>query len=247
MTGTIPTGAPARERLIVGLDLPSVEAAAAMVETLGDDVSFYKIGYQLAYQRGGLDFVRDLTGSGRKVFLDVKLHDIGNTVEKGVEAVLSLGISMLTVHAYPQTMRAAARAAAGSPLTVLGVTVMTSYDEADLREAGYQGTVRDLVLRRAVQASDCGLGGIVASAEEAAVLRETVGPDMAIVTPGIRPAGVALDDQKRAVTPGDALSAGASHLVVARPVVAVREPRQAARAILSEVDAALARIAAPGS
>lgn len=231
--------ASARERLIVGLDLPDVGQASAMVETLGDDISFYKIGYQLGYAPGGLDFVRDLTRSGKQVFLDLKMHDIGNTVQKGVEAVLSLGISMLTVHAYPQTMRAAAKAASGTSLTVLGVTVMTSYDEADLREAGYAGGVRDLVLRRAAQARDCGLGGIVASAAEAADVRKVLGPQLAIVTPGIRPAGAALDDQKRAVTPGDALRDGASHLVVARPIVSASDPREAARAILAEVDAAL--------
>ncbi|MFD2238865.1 orotidine-5'-phosphate decarboxylase [Aureimonas populi] len=223
-----------RERLIVGLDLPDRESAEAMVGRLGDTVSFYKIGYQLAYAKGGLEFVSELAASGRKVFLDLKLLDIDNTVEKGVESVLHLGASMLTVHAYPHAMRAAARAARGTGLTVLGVTVLTSLDEAGLAEAGYETGVEALVERRARQAREIGVG-LVASAAEARAIRAIVGPELALVTPGIRPKGAEAGDQKRVVTPSDALAAGASHLVVARPIIAAPDPKAAAQAILAEM------------
>jgi orotidine-5'-phosphate decarboxylase len=223
-----------RERLIVGLDVPGREAAEAMVERLGDAVTFYKIGYQLAYSKGGLELVSDLAASGKRVFLDLKLLDIDNTVEKGVESVMRLGASMLTVHAYPHAMRAAMRAAKGSDLTVLAVTVLTSLDEAGLAEAGYETSVEALVRRRAEQAREIGTG-LVASAAEARAIRAIVGPDLAVVTPGIRPAGGEAGDQKRVMTPGDALDAGASHLVVARPIVAASDPKAAALAILEEM------------
>ena len=228
----------ARDRLIVGLDVPSRAAAEAIVETLDDTVLWYKIGYQLAY-RDGLPLVRDLTAAGKKVFLDLKLLDIPNTVAKGVEGALSLGAAMLTVHAYPHAMRAAAEAAAGSDLTVLGVTVLTSLDDADLAEAGYAANVGELVARRAASARDIGIGGLVAAVQEAETLRGIVGETMAIVTPGIRPAGAAAGDQKRVATPAEAIAKGASHLVVARPVIAADDPRRAAAAILDEMNAAL--------
>jgi orotidine-5'-phosphate decarboxylase len=227
-----------RDRLIVGLDLPDVASAEAVVERLGAAVGFYKVGYQLAYAPGGLDFARDLAATGRQVFLDLKLHDIGNTVEKGVEAAARLGVSMLTVHAYPQVMRAAVRAAAGSGLQVLAVTVLTSLENADLAEMGWDGGVEALVERRVRQAMDAGVGGIVSSAAEAGRVRALAGPDAAIVTPGIRPAGAAAGDQKRVVAPAEALRNGATHLVVARPVVAAADPLAAARAILAEMEAA---------
>jgi len=169
------------------------------------------------------------------VFLDLKLHDIGNTVERGVEAVAGLGVSMLTVHAYPQVMRAAARAARGSGMTVLAVTVLTSLEDADLREIGWEGGVEALVERRVGQAVEAGVGGIVASAAEARRVRELVPEGMAIVTPGIRPAGASAGDQKRVVAPADALRDGATHLVVARPIVAAADPLAAARLILAEM------------
>lgn len=227
-----------RDRLIVGLDIPTVPDARSVVTALGDDISFYKIGYQLAFT-GGLDFARDLIAEGKKVFLDVKLLDIDNTVAKGVESIARMGVSMLTLHAYPKAMRAAVEAARGSGLTLLGVTVLTSMDEADLREAGYDCDPRSLVLRRAEQAAAAGMGGIVCSAEEAAGVRRIVGPDMAVVTPGIRPAGAEAGDQKRVMTPADALRAGSSHLVVSRPIVKAQDPRSAARAILAEMTGAL--------
>lgn len=228
----------ARDRLIVGLDIPTVSEARAIVSTLGDDVSFYKIGYQLVFA-GGLDFARELIDEGKKVFLDMKLLDIDNTVAKGVENIARMGVSMLTLHAYPKAMQAAVEAAKGSGLTLLGVTVLTSMDEADLREAGYHCDPRSLVLRRAGQARDAGMGGIVCSAEEAAAVRPIVGPDMNIVTPGIRPTGSDAGDQKRVMTPADALRAGSSHLVVGRPVVKAPDPKVAAQAILAEMAGAL--------
>ncbi|MBO9122367.1 MULTISPECIES: orotidine-5'-phosphate decarboxylase [unclassified Rhizobium] len=228
----------ARERLIVGLDVPTLGEAEKMVATLGDTVSFYKIGYQLVFA-GGLEFARDLAKDGKKVFLDMKLLDIDNTVASGVENIAKMGMSMLTLHAYPKAMRAAVEAAKGSGLCLLGVTVLTSMDEADLTEAGYSGDPRSLVLRRAEQAREAGMGGIVCSAEESAVVREVVGPDMAIVTPGIRPSGSERGDQKRVMTPYDALRAGSTHLVVGRPIVKAPEPEQAAKAILDDMVLAL--------
>ena len=224
----------ARDRLIVGLDIPTVGEAEAIVKTLGDDVLFYKIGYQLAFA-GGLEFARDLTADGKKIFLDMKLLDIDNTVAKGVENIAKMGMSMLTLHAYPKAMKAAVEAAQGSGLCLLGVTVLTSMDEQDVIDAGYQYDPRTLVLRRAAQARDAGMGGIVCSAEESTAVRDIVGADMAIVTPGIRPAGSEAGDQKRVMTPYDALKAGSSHLVVARPIVKAADPKAAARAILNEM------------
>ncbi len=228
----------ARERLIVGLDVPTLGEAEKMVATLGDTVSFYKIGYQLVFA-GGLEFARDLARDGKRVFLDMKLLDIDNTVASGVENIAKMGMSMLTLHAYPKAMRAAVEAAKGSGLCLLGVTVLTSMDEADLTEAGYSGDPRSLVLRRAEQAREAGMGGIVCSAEESAVVRDVVGPDMAIVTPGIRPSGSERGDQKRVMTPYDALRAGSTHLVVGRPIVKAPEPEKAAKAILDEMVLAL--------
>ncbi|MCT8989200.1 orotidine-5'-phosphate decarboxylase [Chelativorans sp. SCAU2101] len=226
-----------RERLIVGLDLQSVAEAEKAVGELGEMVAFYKIGYQLAFA-GGLGFAQELVQAGKKVFLDLKLLDIDNTVARGVESVARLGVTMLTVHAYPKAMRAAVAAAEGSGLCLLGVTVLTSMDAEDLAEAGYAHDPETLVRRRAEQARDAGMGGLVCSAAEAAIVRGIVGPDMAVVTPGIRPAGAAAGDQKRVVTPGDAIRAGASHLVVARPIIGATDRQAAAQAILEEMVAA---------
>ncbi len=232
-----------RDRLIVGLDVPDVIAAEKIVEELGDTVSFYKIGYQLVFSQtakgGGLDFATHLLSMGKKVFLDVKLLDIDNTIAKGVENIAKRGVTMMTLHAYPKAMRAAVEAAKGSDLCLLGVTVLTSMDQADMLEAGYTMTPEELVLRRAQQAREAGMGGIVASAAESAAIRTIVGPDMAIVTPGIRPAGSEAGDQKRVMTPADALRAGSSHLVVARPIVAAADRKAAAQSILEEMAAAV--------
>ena len=227
-----------RERLIVGLDVPTVREAETIVATLGDDILFYKIGYQLAFA-GGLEFARELAQGGKKIFLDMKLLDIDNTVASGVENIAKMGMSMLTLHAYPKAMRAAVKAAEGSGLCLLGVTVLTSMDEQDLVDAGYEYDPHTLVLKRAEQARIAGMGGIVCSAEEASAVRKVIGPDMALVTPGIRPAGADKGDQKRVMTPADARKAGSSHLVVARPIVKAEDPRAAARAILAEMATAL--------
>jgi len=227
-----------RERLIVGLDVSSRAEAEAIVAALGDDVAFYKIGYQLAFA-GGLPLVEELTRAGKKVFLDCKLLDIANTVEKGIESIARMGAAMTTIHAYPHAMKAAAKAAEGTSLLVLAVTVLTSLDKDDLAASGYAaGSVEDLVATRAAQARDAGIGGLVASAAEAKALRGIIGAEMALVTPGIRPAGADAGDQKRIATPADAIRDGASHLVVARPIIAAADPLAAARAILAEMAAA---------
>jgi orotidine-5'-phosphate decarboxylase len=223
-----------RDRLILALDVPSVAAAEAMVERVGDAVGVYKIGYQLAYAQG-LPFAEALARAGKRVFLDLKLHDIGNTVAKGVESVARMGASFLTVHAYPQTMKAAVEAKAGSSLKILAVTVLTSYDDTDLAAAGYELTVEELVAARAEQARDIGVDGIVCSPVEAAMLRPVIGAGMALVTPGIRPSGAATGDQKRIMTPTAAIAAGADYLVVGRPILDAADPKAAADAIVAEI------------
>src|ERR1700709_984375 len=229
-----PLNIPARDRLIVALDVPSVAAAEAMVARLGDSVTFYKIGYQLAYA-GGLPLVGRLTADGKKVFVDRKLHDIGNTVARGVESVAKLGATFLTVHAYPQTMKAAVEGRAGSSLKILAVTVLTSYDDGDLHAAGYRLNVADLVEARAQQAQVLGVDGIVCSPEEAASLRKIVGHQMNLVTPGIRPAGEARGRPERIMTPARAIAAGADYLVVGRPILEASDPKAAADAVVAEI------------
>ena len=226
-----------RDRLIVGLDVADIRQAEKLVEQLGDTVGFYKIGYQLLFA-GGLEFARELKAANKKVFLDMKLLDIDNTIVSAVENIVKLGVDMLTVHAYPKAMRAAVKAAKGSNLCLLGVTVLTSMDDADLKAAGYSDDAKTLVLKRAKDARLAGMGGIVASAAEAQALRNVIGPDMALVTPGIRPKGADKGDQKRVMSPKEAIQAGASHLVVARPIVKADNPLQAAKLILTEMEEA---------
>jgi orotidine-5'-phosphate decarboxylase len=225
-----------RDRLIVALDLPSVDAAQSIVARLGDAVSFYKIGYQLAYA-GGLAYAPVLADAGKRVFVDLKLHDIGSTVAEGVRSVTRLGATFLTVHAYPQTMKAAVEARERG-LQILAVTVLTSYDDADLAAAGYDGTVAALVAKRAAQARDIGVDGLVCSAAEAATVRGIVGSKLKLVTPGIRPAGADAGDQKRIMTPAAAIAAGADYLVVGRPITAAPDPEAAAEAIVKEISQA---------
>src|SRR5258708_9789774 len=228
-----------RDRLIVALDLPSVAKAEAMIARLGDSVRFYKIGYKLAFA-GGLPLVRQLAGAGKKVFVDLKLHDIGNTVARGVESVAALGATFLTVHAYPQTMKAAVEARAGSELRILAVTVLTSYDDGDLHAAGYRLGVSDLVEARAQQAQVLGVDGLVCSPEEAAALHKVVGHQMTLVTPGIPPSGAPSGTHQRIITPARAIAAGADYLVVGRPVMEAADPKAAADAIQAEIVQALA-------
>lgn len=228
-----------QDRLIVGLDLPTVAEAEAMVARLGGSVSFYKIGLQLVFA-GGLALAEDLAKSGKKVFLDVKLLDIDNTIAGAVANVVRAGVTFVTIHAYPKAMRAAVAARGEAPLGLLGVTVLTSMDDGDLEDAGYAGKVEDLVLKRARDARACGMDGIVCSPVEVGRVRAAVGPDIRLITPGIRPAGAAAGDQKRVTTPADAIGAGADHLVVARPIIRADDPRAAAEAIQAEIADALA-------
>lgn len=223
-----------RDRVIIALDLPDIAAAGGMVERLGDAGRFYKIGYELAFV-GGIELARTLIAAGKHVFLDLKLHDIPNTIQKGVSQIAGLGARFLTVHAYPQTMHAAAKGAAGSSLSVLGVSVLTSMDDADLAEAGYARPVAEMVPLRARQAMEAGIGGLVCSAADIGVVRAAVGPDLLLVTPGIRPAGDAVGDQKRIMTPQDAIRAGADHLVIGRPITAAADPAGALARILDDL------------
>ena len=235
------TTAPADPRLIVGLDLPSIDAARAMVERLGATVSAYKIGLTLLARPGGVAFAHELRTAGKAVFQDWKLHDIGAQVEGAARAVAEGGCDLLTVHAEPQVMRGAVRGrdAAGTGTKLLAVTVLTSLSDADLGEIGYGFVAGDLVERRVRQALDCGVDGVVSSPLEAArarALAEAAGrPDFLIVTPGVRPEGADKGDQQRVATPRAALEAGASHLVVARPVVAAADPLSAAAAIVASI------------
>jgi len=230
--------ATAREKLIVALDFATLREAEALVTGLGDTVSFYKIGLELAYG-GGLPFAQDLIRDGKQVFLDLKLHDIPATVSRACAQVAGSGARFLTVHAFPQTMTAAKLAAAGSSLRILGVTVLTSCDDRDLADAGYAYGVRDLVSRRAAQACEAGIDGLILSAEEASVIRASVGNKMILVTPGIRQEGSTAADQKRTTTPAAAIAAGADYLVVGRPVTQAKNPREAAAAIVAEIAGAL--------
>jgi orotidine-5'-phosphate decarboxylase len=223
-----------RDRLIVPIDVPSLDEAQRIIDRLGDSVCFYKIGYQLGYA-GGFDLARDLIAEGKDVFMDLKLLDIDNTIEKGVISIRSMGAKFLTVHAYPKAMRAAVAGRGDSTLGLLGVTVLTSMDDADLAAAGYNMSAKDLVAKRAADARAAGMDGIVCSAQEAADMRAIVGSDMAIITPGIRPSGSDIGDQKRVMTPQSAIAAGADYLVVGRPILSADDPAAMARRITDEI------------
>jgi orotidine-5'-phosphate decarboxylase len=228
-----------RERLIIALDAPDVGAARGLVERIGDSATIYKIGMELAYS-GGLKLAPELASAGKQVFLDLKLHDIPNTVERATAQAAKLGARFLTVHGYPQTMGAAIAGARGSGMQVLAVSVLTSYDDSDLLDACYRFGVVETVRRRAEQALALGVDGLVASAAEAAMVRRDVGDRMLLVTPGIRPAGAAAGDQKRVATPAEAIRNGADYLVVGRPVTQAPDPRAAAEAVVAEIARALA-------
>ncbi|MGA9850709.1 MAG: orotidine-5'-phosphate decarboxylase [Roseiarcus sp.] len=224
-----------RDRLIVALDLPDTHEAERLVERIGDAATFYKVGMELAYGGQGLALASRLAAAGKQVFLDLKLHDIPNTVERATAQAAGLGTTFLTIHAYPQTMRAAVAGAKGTGLRLLAVTVLTSCDDADLLEAGYRFGVVEMVRRRAEQAQALGVDGVVASAEEAAGVRAAIGQSMIVVTPGIRPAGAEAGDQKRVATPASAIRNGADYLVVGRPITTAPDPRKAAAAIVAEI------------
>ncbi|MBI1265685.1 MAG: orotidine-5'-phosphate decarboxylase [Alphaproteobacteria bacterium] len=221
-------------RLITALDLASVAEAEALVERLGPACSHYKIGLQLL-PVGGMALAAGLKSRGAQVFLDYKLHDIPATVEKAVRSITTARADLLTVHAEPPVMRAAADGRAGSDLKILAVTVLTAYDDAMLAQMGYGMGARDLVLRRVDQAIECGMDGVVASPQEAAEIAARVPEGFLIVTPGVRPAGSDKGDQIRTAAPAQALRAGATHLVVGRPISAAPDPRTAAEAIAAEM------------
>jgi orotidine-5'-phosphate decarboxylase len=226
-----------RERLIVALDVSTAAAAQKIVHAVGDSALTYKVGMQL-YTAVGPQIVRDLVASGRRVFLDLKYHDIPNTVGAAVTEADKLGVSILTVHAAGggKMLCAAVDAAKASPgLMVLAVTVLTSLGASDLEKAGISGSVEENVLRLAKIALDSGCQGLVSSAREAPTLRAKLGYDFALITPGVRPAGASVGDQVRVVTPTEAIAAGASHIVVGRPITEAADPAAEARAILEQI------------
>jgi orotidine-5'-phosphate decarboxylase len=226
------------DRVIVALDVPTIAQAEALTDRLGDSITFYKIGMELAYI-GGIQLGERLIRAGKKVFFDLKLHDIPNTVERATAQIAGTGATFMTVHAYPQTLAAAALGAKGSTLGILGVSVLTSMSEDDIARAGYGMGIADLVRRRARQAQENHATGLVCSPLEIGSVRETIGQSLKIVTPGVRPAGSDSGDQKRVMTPGDAIRAGADHLVVGRPITLAADPVAAAKAVVAEVATAL--------
>jgi orotidine-5'-phosphate decarboxylase len=226
-----------RQRLIIALDVSSAAAAQKIVTAIGESAFTYKVGMQL-YTAEGPQVVRDLVASGRRVFLDLKYHDIPNSVEGAVREAAQLGVNMLTVHAAGGSNMLRAAVEAGRDrggLMVIAVTVLTSMDESDLEKIGMRGSVADSVLRLAAIALAEGCHGVVASAKEAPRLRAELGDDFVIVTPGVRPAGSAVADQVRVVTPAQAISAGANYIVVGRPITEAADPAAKAREILGQI------------
>jgi orotidine-5'-phosphate decarboxylase len=231
----------AGRRLIVALDVPSVEEAKALIEALGDSVGVYKIGLELLFS-GGFELARELASQGRSVFIDAKLLDIEATVERATAAIARTGAGFLTVHALDaKTLDAAVRGRAGSKLRLLGVTVLTNLDRDDLKEQGVDRSPKELAVYRSMLAQEAGFDGVVASGEEAAALRQALGPGVLIVTPGIRPKGAERHDQTRSITPAEAIAAGADYIVVGRPITRAPDPRAAALAIVEEIALALPR------
>ncbi len=223
------------DRLIIALDLPTIDEAEATIAAIGDAGRFYKIGYQLM-PIGGLQLAERLTAAGKKVFLDFKFHDIGATVERGVKSVAQFGGDFLTVHAEPDVLKGAVAGRGDDKrLKILAVTVLTSLNQESLSKAGIDIALEDLVLKRAEFAAQAGVDGVVASAKEAGLIKSRFGDDLIIVTPGVRPKGVAANDQKRVVTPAQAILTGADHIVVGRPIIAASDPGLAAAAILKEI------------
>lgn len=228
-----------RDRLIAALDVPSVEEAKALIEKLGGSVGVYKIGLELLYS-GGFALAQELARQGRSVFVDAKLLDIEATVERATAAIARMGVGFLTVHALDaKTLDAAVRGRAGTKLKLLGVTVLTNLERDDLKEQGIDRPPLELAIYRAMLAQEAGFNGVVASAQEAAALRQALGPGVLIVTPGIRPKGSKADDQARVMTPAEAIKAGADYLVVGRPITRALDPRAAAEAIVAEIAAAV--------
>ena len=225
----------ARDRLIVGLDVPTIDEARGLVKTLGSTVSFYKIGMQQVFA-GGLQLAEELVDDGKQVFLDMKLLDIPNTVSKAIENIARLGVTFTTVHAYDHVMMAAVEARGSSDLQILGVTVLTNMDDSDLERMGIGMTAGELVLTRAKTALCLGMDGVIASAHEAAAIQEIVGDKLKIITPGIRLAGADAQDQKRVMTPTRAIMAGADYLVMARPIIHADDPQRVAAEVIEEIE-----------
>ena len=230
-----------KDRLIVALDMPGIEEAQRLIATLDLGVTFYKVGLELLFT-GGLDLARALKGNGKRVFLDMKLLDIGNTVERAVSNAKELGVDFLTVHGHDlKTLRAAVSGRGSSSMKLLAVTVLTNLTEDDLKQQGSKMSPADLVLHRARLAREAGFDGVIASGQEAARIREAVGPGFLIVTPGIRLPGSTTDDQERVMTPDHAIAAGADHIVVGRPITQADDPAVSAAAFLHHVREALAK------
>jgi len=232
------TNSSARDRLIVALDVPTADKARQLIERLGDSVTFYKIGHQLMFGGDGVALAKELADAGRNVFFDAKLLDIGATVEKGTANIATLGARFLTVHATDRkTMDAAVRGRGDSGLKLLGVTVMTNLTQDDLSEQGVEMSAAELVVHRAILAQEAGFDGVIASGQEATAVREATDDGFLIVTPGIRPAGADTGDQARVLTPAKAIAAGATHLVVGRPITQADDPATAADEIVAEIGA----------
>ncbi len=230
---------PARERLIVALDVPGVDQARALIDRLQDSVGVYKIGLELLYA-GGMALTSDLSSRGHRVFIDAKLLDIEATVERATASIARTGAEFLTVHALDcKTLDAAVRGRGDSRLKLLGVTVLTNLGPVDLVQQGTDIPAGELVLHRAMLAREAGFDGVVASGLEAGAIRQAAGSGFLIVTPGIRPKGSATQDQERVVTPATAIAAGADYLVVGRPITAAADPRASAQAIVAEIESAL--------
>ena len=231
----------ALDRLMLPVDVPTIQDAEALFSRTEGKIGVYKIGMELQFA-GGLEFARDLAADGKKIFLDVKLHDIDNTITQAIRNVARMGMTFVTLHGYPKTLRAAVKGLAEegkTALCLLGVSVLTSMDEHDLAAAGYRGPVADLVAARARDARDAGMGGIVCAATEAQNMRAILEGDLVIVTPGIRPKGSSANDQRRVMTPEDAIRAGSDYLVVGRPISKADDPGAAAEAVVAEIEAAL--------
>lgn len=221
------------DELIVALDFEDTDHARHLINQLGESVNFYKIGLELAYN-GGIELARELKDSGKRVFIDLKLHDIGTTVERTTMQISKFGLDFLTIHRCPQTMEAA-KQGAGNNLKLLAVTVMTSYNDLDLALAGYKSGIWLTVTKRAMQASSYGVDGVVLSPLELLTIRQVVGKDMLLVTPGIRPVSTNSDDQKRVMTPAEAINHSANHIVVGRPITRAIDPRKVAEQIQKEI------------
>lgn len=220
--------------VIIALDFESAAEADSLVNSLGDSAGFYKVGMEL-YAAAGMDYVRSLTDRGKRVFLDMKYYDIGETVRRAVAVAARSGATFLTIHSVGQVMRAALEGRGDSPMKLIAVTVLTSFDQSDIREAGYDMAIADLVAQRVRLAMECRMDGLVASPLEARAIRNLTGSGALLITPGVRSRGAATGDQKRVATPAEAVRDGADYLVIGRQVSRAADPRAALAAIHAEL------------